>query len=436
MEYNFEELSYSFHLGNDKNKRNKAKKAAEKNVSGTTSFNHNAIQNVRDLGKVNNHNLRKYDNNQELIEIIRGSNDIIADVKEKYKEEFEDARKKYNQKQTRDDRKINDYFNKISNDDKHDLACEIIIELGNMEFWKDKPMIEKYKMVLVFEEQIIDLEKTVPQFKIVNAVVHFDESSPHLHIVGLPVKENCKTGMEKQIGKTTIFTRESLRIIQDEMRKACIKSFNKMYNLEANLKPKEKGRNNDIPSNQMEEHNQKKRELQNEIDNLKNEVNNLENTKKDVSQDIDNLNSEKENINDEIKEKKKKNRQIIIKDKAALLEENHKLKDELQEEKRRYRLLEFQYNSLKEKTDYLVEQAKKAIDKIPSFIREILERLFIYNNISLEFFKQRHDPEVIEQAKKEQERRRRLFAPKQPTIDFYEEDLELSKEKDDFDLSR
>lgn len=179
-------------------------------------------------------------------------------MKKKYKEEFEEARIKYNQKQTRDDRKINDYFNKISNDDKHDLACEIIIELGNMEFWKDKPMIEKYKMVLVFEEQIMDLEKIVPQFKVANAVIHFDESSPHRHIVGLPVKENCKTGMEKQIGKTTVFTRESLRVIQDEMRKACIKSFNKIYNLEATLKPKQKGRNSDIPSNQMEEHNQKK----------------------------------------------------------------------------------------------------------------------------------------------------------------------------------
>ena len=36
----------------------------------------------------------------------------------------------YNSKQTRDDRKIDDYFKKISNNSKNDLACEIIIELG------------------------------------------------------------------------------------------------------------------------------------------------------------------------------------------------------------------------------------------------------------------------------------------------------------------
>lgn len=84
-----------------------------------------------------------------------------------------------------------------------------------------------------------------------------------------------------------------------------------------------------------------------------------------------------------------------------MLEENHKLRDELAEEQRRYRLLEFQYKDLKAKTDYLVEKVKKVIDKIPPFIKEIFERLFIYSNISLEFFKQRHDPEIIEQTKKE-----------------------------------
>ena len=104
----------------------------------TSSFNNNAIQNSKHLGKVNNHNLRKYDNNQELIKIVKGTNDIVEDVKELYKKEFEEARLEYNNKQTRNDRKINDYFAQISNDNKHDLACEIIIELGDMRFWKNK----------------------------------------------------------------------------------------------------------------------------------------------------------------------------------------------------------------------------------------------------------------------------------------------------------
>ena len=67
---------------------------------------------------------------QELIKTIYGSSSIVEDVKNLYLELFEESRIKYNEKQTREDRKINNYFEHISNDKKHDLACEIIIELG------------------------------------------------------------------------------------------------------------------------------------------------------------------------------------------------------------------------------------------------------------------------------------------------------------------
>ena len=239
-------LSYSFHLGNDKNKTKKARQSAKTNPSNTTSFNNNAIQNIRGLGKVNHHNLRKYDNNIELIRIIKGTNDIVNDVKDLYKLEFENTRIEYNNKQTREDRKIKDYFYKISDDTKHDLACEIIIELGDMHFWENKSQEEKYKMIEVFTEQVQDLENIVPEFKVANATIHFDEASPHLHIVGIAIKDNCKTGMTKQVGKTAVFTKESLKVIQDKMREYCIKSYNNTYNLNEKLKEKQKGRNKDI----------------------------------------------------------------------------------------------------------------------------------------------------------------------------------------------
>ena len=245
------ELSYSFHLGNDSNKTIKTRQQTKNTTSGTTSKGNNSIQNVKHLGKVNNHNLRQYNNNQELIKTIKGSNDIVKDVKELYLDLFEESRINYNNKQTRDDRKINDYFSKIANDNKHDLAVEIIIELGNMYYWSDKTMEEKYKMVSVFEKQVIDLEKLIPSFKVANATIHFDESSPHLHIVGVPFKENCKTGMNRQVGKSDVFNVESLKDIQKELRESCIKEFNKVYNLDMELKEKEQGRNQDYRVSQM-----------------------------------------------------------------------------------------------------------------------------------------------------------------------------------------
>lgn len=246
-----EELSYSFHIGNDKNKTSKAKQISKERP---TNFNNNAIQNAIQLSKVNHHNLRIYENNPELITTIKGTNDIVKDTKELYLDLFEESRINYNNKQARDDRKINDYFSKIANDNKHDLAVEIIIELGDMYYWKDKSKEEKYKMVDVFKNQIVDLENIVPSFKIANATIHFDESSPHLHIVGVPVKENCKTGMNKQVGKSDVFTVDSLKVIQDKMRECCINDFNKVYNLNAELKEKEEGRNQDYRVSQMKDY--------------------------------------------------------------------------------------------------------------------------------------------------------------------------------------
>ena len=132
-----QELAYSFHLGSDKNKSKLAKKVSKDNVSGTTSLSNNAIQNAIDLSRVNKHNLRDYDKNKELIRVIYGTDNIITDVKDLYLKEFEEARLEYNSKQTREDRKIKDYFKKVC-EPQNDIACEIIIELGDMDFWNDK----------------------------------------------------------------------------------------------------------------------------------------------------------------------------------------------------------------------------------------------------------------------------------------------------------
>ena len=76
----------------------------------------------------------------------------------------------------------------------------------------------------------------MPTFKIADATIHFDETSPHLHIVGVPIIENCKRGMKKQVGKSQVFTKTSLTEIQDKMRNACIKSYNKFYEVDTKLK--------------------------------------------------------------------------------------------------------------------------------------------------------------------------------------------------------
>ena len=313
-------LAYSLHLGSDKNKSKLAKKVAKENVSGTTSLSNNAIQNAKDLSNVNRHNLRDYDNQRELIRTIYGTDDIVNDVKQVYLDEFEEVRLEYNSKQTREDRKIEDYFKKVCNS-QNDIACEIIIELGDMDFWNDKDQEYRLKMIDVYNEQIKDLIKIVPTFKIANATIHFDETSPHMHVVGVPVIENCTRGMKKQVGKSQIFTKDSLTNIQDKMRNTCIKSFNKFYDIDFKLKEKQKGRNQDINVNDMKNY----RELKKQQEQNAKRLQQANNKSKKLDTNADKVNA----ILDELKPSKlNKNNMVISSENVA---EIKKLTEEIKD---------------------------------------------------------------------------------------------------------
>ncbi len=297
-----QELAYSFHLGSDKNKSKLAKRVSKDNVSGTTSLSNNAIQNANDLSRVNKHNLRDYDKNKELIRVIYGTDNIINDVKDLYLKEFEESKIDYNNKQTREDRKIKDYFKKVC-ESQNDIACEIIIELGDMDFWNDKDQEYRLKMIDVYNEQIKDLTKIVPTFKIANATIHFDETSPHMHVVGVPVVENCTRGMKKKVGKSQIFTKKSLTKIQDKMRNACIKSYNKFYEVDTRLKEKQKGRNQDINVKDMSNYKKIKKQLDKNAQKLaeaNNQTEKLDNSSKDINSILDKLKPSKLNKNNNL----------------------------------------------------------------------------------------------------------------------------------------
>lgn len=287
-------LGYSFHLSNDKNKKNSSKASAKSNLSGTTSKSNNAIQNAASLSKCDNHNCRKYDDREYDIEIIRGTNSIVNDVKKLYKDEFEETKLEYNSRQVREDRKIKDYFTHVSNNTKNDLACEIIIELGDMKFWGTKDINYKKKMTNVFAEQVKDLEKLAPNFKIASAIIHYDETSPHLHIIGVPIKYKNKYGMSKQVGKSDVFTKESLTKIQDKIRLLSIESFNKEYHTNYILKAKLKGRNRDYHITEMENYQKMKKSIeshQNNLNRIKDKNNNLKNNTKEIRNILENLKS-------------------------------------------------------------------------------------------------------------------------------------------------
>jgi hypothetical protein len=405
-----EELAYSFHLGNDKNKTKKARQIARESKTGTTSFNNNGIQNAQTLSKVDRHNYRKYDNDQDDIVIIKGSSNIVDDVKDLYKREFEKARLEYNENQTRDDRKINDYFTHISNNSKNDLACEIIIELGDKKYWDTRNDEYKRRMTSVYQKQVEDLENLVPSFKVTGAIIHYDETSPHLHIVGVPIKDGNKNGMSKQVGKAAIFTKDSLRVIQDKMRALCIESFNNEYGLDDVLKNKVKGRNHDIKSQDMdgyqemreqleknkvklEQANNKSKELDNSSSGVHDIIGNMKQSKLNKStyllneedriklekyiDDVKIINTDFQEMNlllatiDNVKDQLEDDKKVIKlyeENNLALSTRNKMLNKKLEEQKSKIENLEEENFSLRQTTRYF----KDKFNKLIKFLKEKL----------------------------------------------------------------
>ncbi len=147
-------------------------------------------------------------------------------------------------------------------------------------------------MTNVYKKQIEDLEIILPTFKIASAIIHYDETSPHLHIVGVPIKFNNKNGMKKQVVKSNVFTKESLRKLQDKMRTLCIESFNKEYNLTNTLKEKKKGRNHDYHITEMNNYLEMKEQLeknQESLNKAKQQSALLDNDTKETKDIVNNL---------------------------------------------------------------------------------------------------------------------------------------------------
>lgn len=221
-------LAYSFHISNKGH----------------------AITTIKKVAAASKHNLRKYKSKEydrENIRVLRGNKtNILNDVEAIYHQEFDDAVEKYNSKQKRNDRKIADYLHTVSENSKTDVAAEVILQIGDMEFWKDKSVEEKEQMIPIYEKQLEEMEKLIPAFKIANATVHLDESSPHMHIIGVPVSTGYKRGMNKQVSKTSVFTKDSLTMLQEKMRVSAEKEIQSLpFLLKQQFKPKQKGRNSD-----------------------------------------------------------------------------------------------------------------------------------------------------------------------------------------------
>lgn len=224
-----------------------------------------SVGTIGKVGQVSKHNLRAYKSDEydrSQISVLAGSETSILDsVRQIYDDEFSGALEEYNRKK-RPDRQIRDYLEHVSQS-RNDVAVEIIIQIGDKEFWQDKTPDQSKLMEEVFKDQLKDLEKLLPGFKVASAVVHYDESSPHMHVVGVPVADGGVRGMKKQCVKTKVFTTDSLAMLQEEMRIKAEQHMDSVPDLfeGKKLKEKETGRNKDLPKWMMDKIDAAEKEL-------------------------------------------------------------------------------------------------------------------------------------------------------------------------------
>ena len=175
--------------------------------------------------------------------------------------------------------------------------------------------------------------------------------------------------------------------------------------MDSKLKEKQKGKNRDITSYERKLFNERVKGLKQEISSLESEVSNLEDNKQNINKQITELNKDKNDITDEIDKKKKINNKIVLKSKNQLWDENEKLKEERDYYKGLSNQYEGMYTREKEKTNYLIYHLNKVFQKLPEFIKTIVDHLFNHNGLDLEYFKKEYDPEV----KRKEERRFKGF---------------------------
>ena len=120
------------------------------------------------------------------------------DIRAIYHELFDGALARYNEKQTRKDRVIDDYYEKIRTGKQEKLFEELIIQIGN----KDDMNASSENGQLarqILDEYMQSFQKRNPTLRVFSAHLHMDEATPHLHIDFIPFTTGSKRGLETRV---------------------------------------------------------------------------------------------------------------------------------------------------------------------------------------------------------------------------------------------
>ena len=132
-----------------------------------------------------------------------------------YEKLFGKAVADYNAKQTRDERKIENYYDKVGKNKQQHQVYEMVVQVGG----KEKGQLSKEESVEILLKHLKEFERRNPNMYICGAYLHMDETTPHIHVDFIPVATGYEKGMEKQAGFRKALNQQGIVGTKDLERK-------------------------------------------------------------------------------------------------------------------------------------------------------------------------------------------------------------------------
>ena len=123
---------------------------------------------------------------------------VKESIKKVYHALFDEALEAYNSKQTRADRRIDNYYEKIRASKQEKLFHELIVQIGNRDDTNCN-MLESVYAQSALEDYMLGFQERNPNLRVFNAVMHLDEETPHLHIDYVPFSTGNKRGLSTKV---------------------------------------------------------------------------------------------------------------------------------------------------------------------------------------------------------------------------------------------
>ncbi|HDR7449635.1 TPA: plasmid recombination protein [Bacillus toyonensis] len=276
---------------------------------------------------------------------------VQKDIRSVYKDIFQEAVDKYNEKQKRNDRKIDDYYDKIHKDDKTHEQRELVVAIG--EGKDDSKYREAKKEAL--KQYAEAFQERNPNLSVYNMVLHDDEANPHLHINYVPNFESSR-GLTRRVGMDRALQQQGVegtgrkliahwRALEtayiEQLAKEHIPNFER-----ANV-----GSHKYMKVRQYKEYAEAKSTIENQVQEKENELQTIDHDLKKVEEKTNELQAMKKSLESDVTDKQKKLETV---------------KQQVESESEKLQLIGQRHIELEKRVKQMQKELDSATDQVPN----------------------------------------------------------------------